>query len=88
MSDVVHIYGSSYETCPACGQKCAYDSARALVENVEFVNLDVERYPVTRSKAKHLRQVAFVFDGNTMTGSSKILKPNRDGRQWLARARR
>jgi hypothetical protein len=24
MSDVVHIYGSSYETCPVCGQKCAY----------------------------------------------------------------
>jgi hypothetical protein len=25
MSDVVHIYGSSYETCPVCGQKCSYD---------------------------------------------------------------
>ena len=24
MSDVVHIYGSSYETCPVCGEKCAY----------------------------------------------------------------
>jgi hypothetical protein len=24
MSDVVHIYGSSYEKCPVCGQKCAY----------------------------------------------------------------
>jgi hypothetical protein len=24
MPDVVHIYGSSYETCPVCGQKCAY----------------------------------------------------------------
>lgn len=25
MSDVVHIYGNSYETCPACGHKCPYD---------------------------------------------------------------
>src|SRR5271156_2495121 len=24
ISDVGHIYGSSYETCPVCGQKCAY----------------------------------------------------------------
>ena len=24
MSDVVHIYGSSFGTCPVCGQKCAY----------------------------------------------------------------
>jgi hypothetical protein len=54
---------------------------QVLVENANEVKLDAERYPVTRSKAKHLRQVAFVFDGNTMTGSSKIPKPNRDGRQ-------
>jgi hypothetical protein len=27
MSEVVHIYGSSYETCPVCGQKCAYGGA-------------------------------------------------------------
>ena len=24
MSDVVHIYANSYETCPVCGQKCTY----------------------------------------------------------------
>ena len=24
MSDVVHIYGNSYETCPVCGHKCSY----------------------------------------------------------------
>ena len=24
MSDVVHIYGRSYQTCPVCGRKCAY----------------------------------------------------------------
>jgi hypothetical protein len=25
MSDVIHIYGDSYETCPACGYKCPYN---------------------------------------------------------------
>jgi hypothetical protein len=25
MSDVIHIYGGSYETCPVCGHKCPYD---------------------------------------------------------------
>jgi hypothetical protein len=25
MSDVIHIYGDSYETCPVCGHKCPYD---------------------------------------------------------------
>jgi hypothetical protein len=24
MSYVFHIYGSSYETCPVCGRKCAH----------------------------------------------------------------
>jgi hypothetical protein len=24
MSDVIHIYVSSYETCPVCGHKCTY----------------------------------------------------------------
>ena len=25
MSDVIHIYGDSYETCPVCGHICPYD---------------------------------------------------------------
>jgi hypothetical protein len=41
---------------------------QALVENSEAVKLRTERYPVTRSKAKRLRQVAFAFDGNTIMG--------------------
>jgi hypothetical protein len=41
---------------------------QALVENADFVKLGAERYPVTTSKAKRLRQVAFVFDGNTTMG--------------------
>ena len=34
MSDVVHIYGSSYETCPTCGQKCPYDGAKGASEPI------------------------------------------------------
>ena len=41
---------------------------QALVENADVVKIGAERYPVTRSKAKRLRQVAFVFDGNTIMG--------------------
>jgi hypothetical protein len=39
-----------------------------LVENAEVVKIGAERYAVTRSKAKRLRQVAFVFDGNAIMG--------------------
>jgi hypothetical protein len=39
-----------------------------LVENADFVRIGSERYPVTKSKAKRLRQVAFEFDGNTIMG--------------------
>jgi|BogFormECP03_OM2_1039629.scaffolds.fasta_scaffold02022_3 hypothetical protein len=34
MSDVVYIYGSSYETSPACGQKCPYDGAKGASEPI------------------------------------------------------
>jgi hypothetical protein len=34
MSDVVHIHGSSYETCPTCGQKCPYDGAKGASEPI------------------------------------------------------
>ena len=33
MSDVVHIYGSSYETCPVCGQKCTYGGHTGAIAN-------------------------------------------------------
>jgi hypothetical protein len=40
----------------------------ALVENADAVKIGAERYPVTRSKTKRLRQVEFEFDGNTIIG--------------------
>lgn len=41
---------------------------QALVENADAVKVDAERYPVTRSKTKRLRQVEFDFDENTIIG--------------------
>ncbi|MGA7028064.1 MAG: hypothetical protein WBY24_05390 [Candidatus Acidiferrales bacterium] len=41
---------------------------QVLVENADVVKIGAERYPVTRSKAKRLRQAAVVFDGNTIMG--------------------
>jgi hypothetical protein len=41
---------------------------QALVENADVVKIGSQRYPVTRSKAKRLRQVEFEFDGNTVIG--------------------
>jgi hypothetical protein len=38
MSDTVHIYGSSYETCPVCGHKCPYDGGTG-----EFVSEPIIR---------------------------------------------
>ncbi|HWO34814.1 MAG TPA: hypothetical protein VNO32_38975 [Candidatus Acidoferrum sp.] len=40
MLDVVHIYGSSYETCPVCGHKCPYDGGIGV-----FVSEPVIRPP-------------------------------------------
>ena len=44
---------------------------QALVDETDVVKLGSERYSVTRSKAKRLRQVAFVFDGNTIMGTEQ-----------------
>ena len=41
---------------------------QALVDEADVVKLGSERYPVARSKAKRLCQVAFAFDGNTIMG--------------------
>ena len=41
---------------------------QVLVENGNVVKVDAEIYPVTMSKTNRLRQVAFVFDGNTIMG--------------------
>lgn len=57
---------------------------QALVENADVVKIGSERYPVTRSKAKRLRQVAFVFDGNTIMG---IEQNPRTKSRWAQMAR-
>jgi hypothetical protein len=41
---------------------------QALVDEADVVKLGSERYLVTRSKAKMLRQVIFDVDGNSMIG--------------------
>jgi hypothetical protein len=41
---------------------------QALVDEADVVKLGSERYPVTRSKTKHLRQVVFDFDGESFIG--------------------
>jgi hypothetical protein len=48
------------------------------------VKLGSERYPVTKSKAKRLRQVAFGFDGNTIMGIEQNPKTKS---RWAAIAR-
>jgi hypothetical protein len=55
-----------------------------LVENADGVNLGAGQYPVTKSKAKRLRQVAFVFDGNTIMG---IEQNPRTKSKWADMAR-
>jgi hypothetical protein len=57
---------------------------QALVDEADAVKLGAERYPVTRSKAKRLRQVAFAFDGNTIMGIEQNPKTKS---RWAAIAR-
>lgn len=55
-----------------------------LVEDSEAVNLGTELHPVTRSRAKRHRQVAPVFDGNTIVGIEQNPKTKS---RWVAMAR-
>jgi hypothetical protein len=57
---------------------------QALVEKSEGVKLGAEHFPVTKSKTKRLRQVAFVFDGNTIMGIEQNPKTKS---RWAAMAR-
>jgi hypothetical protein len=57
---------------------------QALVDEADVVKLASERYPVTRSKAKRLRQVAFVADGDTIMGIEQNPKTKS---RWAAMAR-
>ncbi len=38
------------------------------MENADLVELGTERYPVRRTRKRHLRQVDFVFDGSEIRG--------------------
>jgi hypothetical protein len=57
---------------------------QALAEKSEAVKLGTESYPVTSSKAKRLRQVAFDFDGNAIMGTEQNPKTKS---RWAAMAR-
>jgi hypothetical protein len=57
---------------------------QALVEKSEDVKLGTEHFSVTKSKTKRLRQVAFVFDGNTIMGIEQNPKTKS---RWAAMAR-
>ena len=57
---------------------------QALVDEADVVKLGLERYLVTRSKAKLLRQVIFPFDGNSIIGIEHNPKTKS---RWAAIAR-
>jgi hypothetical protein len=57
---------------------------QALVDEADVVKLGSERYSVTRSKTRHLRQVAFGLDGNTIIGIEQNPKTKS---RWAAMAR-
>jgi hypothetical protein len=47
----------------------------AMVESADALKLGAKSYPVTKNKAKRLRQVAFVFDGVRLTGHQPRTRP-------------
>jgi hypothetical protein len=57
---------------------------QALAENSEAVRLGTELYPVTKSKTKRVRLVAFAFDGNEIMGIEQNPKTKS---RWAAMAR-
>ena len=57
---------------------------QALVDEADVVKLGSERYLVTQSKAKMLRQVIFPVDGNSIVGIEQNPKTKS---RWAALAR-
>jgi hypothetical protein len=57
---------------------------QALMDEADVVKLGSERYLVTRSKAKLLRQVIFTVEGNSMIGVEQNPKTKS---RWAAVAR-
>jgi hypothetical protein len=70
--------------------KSSFDKAltavwrQALVESADVVKLGSESYPVTKSKTKRLRQVAFPFEGQTIMAIEQNPKTKS---RWAAMAR-
>src|SRR5260370_24042490 len=57
---------------------------QTLVENANFVELGKERYAVSKTPKRGLRQVDFVFDGNEIRG----LEQNQETKsRWAQMAR-
>ena len=61
-----------------------------MIENADAVTLGTESYPVTKSKAKRLRQVVFDFDGESFIAieqnpktKSRWAKLARDGQKVM-----
>jgi hypothetical protein len=61
---------------------------QALIENAKVVALGAERYPVRQTTKRHLREVDFVFDGNTIRGLEQNPDTKLAGLKWRVRARR
>jgi hypothetical protein len=57
---------------------------QAMLENAVAVKLGTKSYPVAKSKAKRLRQVAFDFGGHTILGIEQNPKTKS---RWAAMAR-
>src|SRR5277367_6957744 len=57
---------------------------QALVDEADVVKLGSERYLVTQSKAKMLRQVIFAVDGNSIIGIERNPKTKS---RWAAMSR-
>lgn len=57
---------------------------QTLVNDADVVKLGATRFPVTTSKAKHLRQVVFEFDGESFMGIEQNPKTKS---RWASMAR-
>src|ERR1700721_4090935 len=71
MPDVVHIYGSSYETCPVCGQKCAYGGDTNATVNEPVIrpaDWEIELYCAEHGFFRGLAGNLIQFAKNTLRG--------------------
>jgi hypothetical protein len=69
---------------PSCDETLIAVWRQVLVDEADVVKLGSERYLVTRSNAKQLRQVIFAVDGNSIIGIEQNPKTKS---RWAAIAR-